>query len=249
MARQKGLIKLEGTIGDITFYKTVDGDLARAKGGVSADRIANDPVFVRTRENGSEFGMAAMAGKQLRTAIRSMLLNGADNRVTARLTKVMTLIKNYDGTNVRGERNVADGISSPGAKELLIGFDFNERATLGSVLYKPFAVDTATGQISMTGLVPINDIAFPAGATHMSLVCAFAKVGFATNDTEVYLSPELNLPIDGTSTNVTLNPTSVPIIPGTGIYILQIKFFQEVNGVQYSLKNGAYNALTIVDVA
>ncbi len=31
MARQKGIIKLKGTIGDITFYKTQDGHLAREK--------------------------------------------------------------------------------------------------------------------------------------------------------------------------------------------------------------------------
>ena len=60
MARQKGIIKLDGTIGGITFYKTTeDGYLAREKGGVSADKIANDPNFQRTRENGEGFGRAA----------------------------------------------------------------------------------------------------------------------------------------------------------------------------------------------
>ena len=44
MARQKGIIKLRGTIGDITFYKTQDGHLAREKGGVDASRIKNDPA-------------------------------------------------------------------------------------------------------------------------------------------------------------------------------------------------------------
>jgi hypothetical protein len=58
MARQKGIIKLKGTIGDITFNKTQDGHLAREKGGVDASRIKNDPAFQRTRENGSEFGRA-----------------------------------------------------------------------------------------------------------------------------------------------------------------------------------------------
>jgi hypothetical protein len=51
MARQKGIIKLKGTIGDITFYKTQDGHLAREKGGIDASRIASDPAFQRTREN------------------------------------------------------------------------------------------------------------------------------------------------------------------------------------------------------
>ena len=36
--------------------KVQDGLLARAKGGVSEDRIQNDPAFQRTRENGEEFG-------------------------------------------------------------------------------------------------------------------------------------------------------------------------------------------------
>ncbi|HEY0092582.1 MAG TPA: hypothetical protein VGB43_08860, partial [Flavobacterium sp.] len=63
MARQKGIIKLKGTMGGITFYKTsLDGHLAREKGGIEASRIASDPAFQRTRENGSEFGRAGRAG-------------------------------------------------------------------------------------------------------------------------------------------------------------------------------------------
>jgi hypothetical protein len=30
--------------------------------------------------------------------------------------------------------------------------------------------------------------------------------------------------------------------------LLKIEFFQSVNGVQYSLKNGAYNALRVIEV-
>jgi len=36
MATQNGIIQLQGTIGNITFYKTQAGYLAREKGGVSA---------------------------------------------------------------------------------------------------------------------------------------------------------------------------------------------------------------------
>ena len=39
MAKQKGIIKLKGTLGDITFYKSQDGYLAREKGGIDADRM------------------------------------------------------------------------------------------------------------------------------------------------------------------------------------------------------------------
>jgi hypothetical protein len=43
MAKQSGIIKPEGTIGDIAFYKIQDGYLAWEKGGISADRLKSDP--------------------------------------------------------------------------------------------------------------------------------------------------------------------------------------------------------------
>jgi hypothetical protein len=51
IARQKGIIKLDSTIGDITFYKSKDGYPAKEKGGMPADRIANDLNF-HTRRRG-----------------------------------------------------------------------------------------------------------------------------------------------------------------------------------------------------
>ena len=106
MARQKGIIKLRGTIGDITFYKTQDGHLAREKGGVDASRIKNDPAFQRTRENGAEFGRAGRAGKVLRTAFRSLSLNAADSRMASRLTQLMMKVIKADAVSNRGLRNV-----------------------------------------------------------------------------------------------------------------------------------------------
>ncbi len=109
MARQKGIIKLKGTIGNITFYKTNDGHLAREKGGIDAKRMATDPAFQRTHENGSEFGRAGKAGKVLRVALRLLLLNASDNRVVSRLTQSMVKVIQADtfsilDTNKRNHR-------------------------------------------------------------------------------------------------------------------------------------------------
>jgi hypothetical protein len=248
MARQKGIIKLTGKIGDLSFYKSKDGFLAREKGGVEADRIKNDPAFARTRENGAEFGASARSGKLLRDSVRTMMQSASDPRVVSRLTKLMTQIKNLDGTSARGERTVGVGISAPTAKALLKGFNFNENAILGSILYNPYAVDVNSGEITLTDLVPINDISATPGATHISIRGAWAKVDFATGETDVQETNAVNLPIDATSTNVVLTPAAVPQGTGTDLYILMIEFFQEVNNSQYVLKNGAYNALSIVDV-
>ena len=249
MARLKGLLKIEGTLDELTFYKSQDGHLVKTKGGVSANRIASDPNFQRTRENNSEFGSMAQAGKLLRNVVRTLMMTASDGRVTARLTQLMSIIKILDTTSIRGSRSVGVGIADPLALAQLKNFNFNISAILSSILYKPYVVTPATGVIDITGLVPLNDIAYPAGATHLSIRGAFAVIDFANNTSEIEYTNVENLPIDGTATTVTLTPAAVPAGAGTKMYFLAVEFFQEVNGVQYSMKNGSYNSLSIVEVA
>ena len=197
MAKLKGIIKLEGTLDNLTFYKAKEGYLVKTKGGVSKERIQNDPAFERTRENGSEFGSSASSGKLLRTSVRNLMIRAKDNRVSSRVTQKMTQIKNFDTTSVRGQRNVATGLATPEGKATLKGLDFNNRAILSAVLFAPFSVDGATGEITIPNLTPAG----------------------------------------------------VPTGTGNDIFVLLVEFFQEINGVQYPLKNGAYNVLNIVEVA
>jgi hypothetical protein len=248
MARQSGLIKIKGTLDNVSFYKTKDGDLARMKTSVDGKRIANDPAFVRTRENNSEFGSSAKAGKLTRDNLRPISMNATDGRVVARMTKIMTEIKNLDTTSARGQRNVGVAMATAQAKALLKGFEFNNDAMLSSMLFKPWAINTSTGVISITGLVPTLDIIFPEGATHVSFSGAYANINYATGIADVKLTNVQNLPINGTSTAITLTPTAVPTGTGAKLFLLKIEFFQMVNSIQYSLKNGAFNALKIIDV-
>ena len=248
MARQKGIIKLKGTIGDITFYKTQDGHLAREKGGIDASRIATDPAFQRTRENGSEFGRAGKAGKILRTALRPLLLNSADSRMVSRLTQSMVKVIQADTTSVRGLRNVIDGEA-----ELLFGFEFNIRGKLGTSLFAPFTatIDRVAGTLDadLASFIPSNMIAAPSGTTHFKMVSGGAEVDFEAETFVVATSETAIFPWDTTATAainlsnaVTANSTK-PLFVALGI-----EFYQEVNGQMYPLKNGAYNPLSIVKV-
>ncbi len=102
MARQKGVLKLEGQIGDLSFYKSEGEYLARTKGGVDGERIKKDPAFARTRENGAEFGRAGKAGKLLRSALKTPIAQSADKKVSSRLTSQMVKVIQADVTNGRG---------------------------------------------------------------------------------------------------------------------------------------------------
>lgn len=117
------------------------------------------------------------------------------------------------------------------------------------MLFAPFIVTPATGEIAIPAFVPLNDIAYPGGATHVNMKAAYANVDFTNEISAIEYSPVTNLPIDGTNTPVSLVPAGVPAGAGTKFYLLLLEFFQEVNGVQYPLKNGAYNVLNIVEAA
>ena len=249
MARQKGIIKLKGTIGDITFYKTKDGHLAREKGGIDASRIASDPAFQRTRENGSEFGRAGKAGKILRTSLRALLLNSADGRMVSRLTQAMVKVIQADVTSLRGLRNVIDGEA-----ELLTGFEFNIRGKLGTSLFAPFVgtIDRVSGEISvdLAEFIPANMIAAPSGTTHYKIISAGAEIDFEAETFVEAHSETAILPWDAVAT-VAINQVNAVTPNSTKplFLALGVEFYQEVNGQMYALKNGAYNPLALVQVS
>ncbi|WP_413998141.1 hypothetical protein ACMDB5_10110 [Flavobacterium sp. W1B] len=249
MAKQRGIIKLRGTIGDITFYKTKDGHLAREKGGVDAKRIATDPAFQRTRENGSEFGRAGKAGKILRASLRTLLLNAADSRMVSRLTQSMVKVIQADTTSVRGLRNVIDGEA-----ELLTGFEFNKNSSLGSTLYAPYigTIDRIGGEItvSLAPFVPATMLSAPAGTTHFKIISAGTEIDF---EAETFVESHAEtatlawnmLPTVAINHSNMVTPNSTKPL----FLVLGIEFYQEVNGQMYPLKNGAYNPLAVIAVS
>lgn len=249
MALQKGILKIEGTMGGMTFYKKDGVHLVKEKSSIPADKIANDPKFARTRENNAEFGAAGISGKLLRDALRVMMLNASDNLVASRVTKLMMDEIKLDATGTRGQRKPATGLALATGKALLKGFNFNWNSLLSSSLFKPYTVNTTTGVITITGLIPATDIAYPTGATHISITGGMANINFATGVWAANITNVQNLAINSTATTVTLTPTAVPAGTGIKVHLLKLEFFQLLNGVQYALKNGSYNSLAIVEVA
>lgn len=251
MARQKGLLKIDGTIGGMTFYRTKDGSIVKEQLQSTKSKFDSSSSYQRTRENAQEFGMAATSGKMLRDAIRSFIASATDSRATSRLTQVMSYILKEDTTSARGDRNVAKGLTTVNGKAFLKNFNFNNNAILGSVVFKKIDLDTATGDMLFTNLNPVNEITYPQGATHVTFKNAFMSIDFATGQAFVEYSSDYNLPLNGAAANLLIETNAVPTLnPGMNkIYLVAVEFFQEVNGVQYSLKNGAYNCLEIVDVA
>jgi hypothetical protein len=249
MARQKGIVKFQGEMGGISFYKSQqDGFLAREKGGVDGNRIKNDPSYARTRENLAEFARAGEAAKLLRTSLRALLVDIADSRMASRLTREMMKVIKADATSIRGQRNVIDGEA-----ELLKDFEFNLDAQLGStfsVLYTSI-IDRGAGNLTVDvpDFIPGKMIGAPQGATHARLISAGVEIDFEAGSyvvntsatPEIVLGPQNEGPV--TLANAVTPASTHPLFLALGI-----EFYQEVNGLFYPLNNGFYNALALVAV-
>jgi hypothetical protein len=248
MAQQKGLHKIIGTIGDATYVKTKDGFQVKAKSEVPKSTFNSAASMVRTRENAAEFGRAGQAGKLFRLAIRSLLKYAKDRRVTARLTGKMLQVIKADATSTRGMRNVIDGEA-----ELLKDFEFNKDAPLSMTF--PTKINTSinrdTGQLNVDipAFIPALDVVAPEGSTHFKIVSMGAEIDF---ENKTYITAESSSPVipintvpvaASTLTNAVTVASTHPLF-----LMLGIQFFQQVNGTDYPLKNGAYNALALVDV-
>ena len=87
------------------------------------------------------------------------------------------------------------------------------------------------------------------GATHIVFKVAVAAINFATGESELAVSSPTRIAIGSRKESIELTPYHLPANLGNTLSIICIEFVQEVNGVDYSLQNGAFNAMSIVGVA
>lgn len=241
-------MQVEGTIGDVTFYKSKDGFRIRSRGGVSRERILNSPAYERTRENLSEFGRAAKAGKTLRLAFATPLKMITDGRMVSRLSREMYRVIQSDANSTRGQRNVLDGET-----ELLKGFEFNEGSNLATTLTAPFtaAINRESGKasINIPAFIPATAIKAPVSSTHFRLALGAAEINFEAGAYTAGQAFSGILPIGMTATTPITLEHNLPADSTHPLFLaFGIQFFLETNGDYYPLNDSSHNALSLVQV-
>ncbi len=192
MAKQKGVIKYVGTIGDIRHFKIKgqEGYFAGMVGGPTGEQVFTAPEFERTRENMNEFGGSAKAGKSVRNGFAQLMSKMADSQLTGRLTGIMKKINLEDQSEARGYRAIE--ISTQ--RTYINGLDFDKSLSLSSILSAPYNVTHPVARDAADLVVPAFDpmslIIAPPGSTHYRLVNAIAVVSdFAFNSTTSTYEP------------------------------------------------------------
>ena len=248
MARQTGIIGIQGTVGGLVFSK--NGNISQKPQGDKA-AFASAPSRARTRENAAEFGLAAKYSKVVRDSLRVAIASASDSQVAARLTKVMREVIGLDDTNDRGLRVFDASNSAP-----LLGFNFNAGAGIGQTMYFPYEVTGAGTDVTMSipALNPASDIAAPQGATHFEVVFAASDLDMETLTftNAVVAAPLGILPINSAALANQAVVASFPAAPAAAnlvVAVVGINFYQQINGKFYALNNNSTNPLAIEYVA
>lgn len=247
MAKQAGYIKLEGTMGDLSFYKNRDGKfIARRKGGVSRKRILTDPRYKRTRENLSEFSTAATAAKFLKNAFREIEIKSNGGKLHNRLYSMAMKVVKSDAVSVRGERKFELGDLT-----LLRGFEFSEKANLENVLKVQTTIqeDEASLTVNIPQLVPSKYLIFSEGSKFYRLSLIRAAVDFVQQTYNTEIAATEPLPIDNLPAPAVSLSLPKPGIEGEKyFYALAIEFFLDVNGSQYDMNDLSQNPAVILAI-
>lgn len=243
MARQTGIITLNGNVGRLNFYKNRDGYQAREKGGVSRSRIMTDPRFARTRENIMEFRTNAAAVKLLKDTLRPAIVRISDSRLHQRLVRRLLEILRTDPVNVRGERQVAEGNWN-----LIDGLEMNAQAGLTSVLRTEISLTDTPAEwgISIQQFQPSDFLLVPEGATHFRVFIAAASVNFETSDRSFVMEITQELPANTLSPVIDLQIQKANIADPHKVLVAGVEFLQLVNGQHYNINNGIHNAAAII---
>jgi hypothetical protein len=253
MAHQAGPLRLKGKLGDLSFYHNRQhGYLVRQKGGPSKEQVASSDQFARTRENASEFSLAAGAGKLIRQAVRVSTGLTGDWNVSQRLTGILIRMGKSDLSAIRGMRNPARVLDEPASRALLRSFAFYVTRPLNVAYTGPIHCDLAAGSIVLTTDTSGNfDSAqspfvltsgeffhAPKAATHVQIKAAIITLDFDIKRYRVYQTPMYTASLENPMPRAEFACTIDTTDTDARIGVVAIQFLQEKNGDLYALEDG-----------
>lgn len=247
MAKTQGIVRLRGSIDGVTYTEGVNGRLSRSKSSLNKAKMDANPKFRTLRLLQSELGSYSKFGALLRSGIKGELARVKPYRGVQRLNKLLNTIKNEDTVNRLGERNVATGLDSARGRNLLLQFDFYGKSNVFSLLQRDFVVDFALGEARIDGFNPMVDLIAPTTATHVRFKSVFIGIDQEQGMVSAKRSPEIYLPLTTVVADLVLQTEGLPLISNRAFYLVQILFYQEING--FSELTGLDSAaLTVIDI-
>ncbi|MGG5487592.1 hypothetical protein [Gaetbulibacter sp. PBL-D1] len=237
MARQKGILKISGTLDGINYYFIKGVGYARkAGGGFNSKAIRTQPNMQRVRENASEFGHCSQVKKCLRLALMPFLHGYKDSTLHGRMMSLLTTVKALDLVSKRGFRRVGIGLQTAKGRTLLRQFAFTPHHKLLEAVTKYCHFDWASQKLSLSDL-KVSDFKSPKPATHIGISLGVMDFDFEGLTSSLEVSPTQFFAIDSDSISFELIPEVVVAPTYIGLVVLGIRYYEVIDNEVYTLNS------------
>jgi len=248
MNKQSGHIKLEATLGDITYYKRNGKYLVKRKSCVSSKRLKYSPQYAALRQYQRDFGQASRGGKLIRNAFGSLVSGMTDGNCIGRMTGRVLKVIQSDQANPSGQRSIPNG-----NLDLLKGFEFNESCSLGQVLKAPFMLAPNAGNdtvsLEIPGFNPATHLRFPQNASHFQVFIGIAAIDFDKASYQSVIAETRPLSVESDADEpISLRCQLSDAGMDPRLLVVGIRFSESISGVYEPIRNAGYQALQIVEV-
>lgn len=177
MAKAFGPVRLVGTLDDLNFYMSADGNIARVKGktGNTKKSFRENPIFTPVKEHSKDFGHCAKKGAVFRRLVKPFYDCAKDGSIAGRSNQLLHAIIKEDTEHKRGQRQLHIGLRSAAALDFLVGFEGNKGRPLVKVLKRKVAFNWIRREINLKTIHPLRHLDWPDGATHVHLQLAISN--------------------------------------------------------------------------
>lgn len=249
MAKYKGIVTLNGTIGGMNFYDRLGKPTARKSGGgFNGKDIKTKASMIRVRENGSEFGRVSKIKSLLRRAMTPFFGTMKDGTLHGRMMTMMQQVKAQDLTSGRGQRTFWKGLQTADGQRLLKDFLFTPAQAIALVFDGLPKVLNAGAVCDFSGLT-LNSSSFKGVATAVDIQY------FVVDFNEEGLGYEMKM-----STKLFIEKSDIPeVLPSLSIenlsenpmyrmVFVHVQFQQKVNQQFYHLNEQGMLGIRCLEV-
>lgn len=193
MAKAFGPAPIRGTLDNLNFYITPDGNIVREKGktGNTKKSFKENPIFTPMKLHSKDFGLCAKKGRVFRQLVKAFYDHAKDGSIAGRTNQLLHAIIKEDQLHPRGSRQLITGLQSKEALGFLIGFEGNKARPLHAVLKKKIAFNWEKKAISIRSINLLQHIDWPAEATQVHFQIAMANWDCVNDTYETVYSNEI----------------------------------------------------------
>ena len=185
MAKNIGIIKFRGALGDLVSYERNGKQVLQRKGGFNGERIKTEARYEGTRKRQSEFGLCARISSLLHKTFAEELGALPTPMVYNFIQSQVMAVKNCDVSSEKGQKTFAKGLLTEEGRALFARFQFHVGASLfdGVSIVSPY--NPVDGTLAVQLAPTFTKKAFPYGLTMTVVAFDFETLEVAVTRSSV----------------------------------------------------------------